>query len=278
MGEHQDLLKTAIEAARAGAAIVMKAHGTGRAIPYTLKGQNDFVTAVDRESEAAVVKTIRSRYPDHGILAEESAASDPGGSIRWIIDPLDGTTNFIHGFPVFSISVAAARSRPGGSTGDDVVAGVVYDPLREELFTAVRGEGAFLNGTRLQVTGREDLAGALLATGFPVREKRLVKIYLRIFEDLHNATQGIRRAGSAAIDLAYTACGRVDGFFEMGLSPWDIAAGSLLITEAGGAVRDFGGGTEYLASGHVVAGAQGIAKSLVEFIARHYPGEAAGAK
>lgn len=271
MGDHSELVKTAVEAARSGAAVVMAAYRSGRRVPYTLKGQNDFVTAVDRESEAAVVAAIRSRHPDHGILAEESPASDAGGAIRWIIDPLDGTTNFIHGFPVFSISVAAAVSRPGPPKGGDVVAGVVYDPLREEIFTGERGGGASLNGERLRVSGREELAACLLATGFPFRAQHLLQKYLRIFEDLHHATQGIRRAGSAAIDLAYVACGRADGFFEMCLSPWDMAAGSLLISEAGGSVRDFEGGDGYLAKGDIVAGTASVVSRLVEIIARHYP-------
>jgi len=271
MGEHSDLLNTAVVAARAGAAVVSSAHRSGRRIPYASKGLNDFVTEVDRESEAAVVAVIRSRHPDHGIIAEESPASDLGGSIRWIIDPLDGTTNFIHGFPVFSISVAAALSRPGMPKGDDVVVGVVLDPLREEIFTAERGGGAFLGGEPIRVSGRDDLSTCLLATGFPFRAQDLLAKYLSIFEDLHHRTQGIRRAGSAAIDLAYAACGRADGFFEMGLSPWDMAAGSLLVSEAGGLCLDFGGGETYLASGHIVAGTGEVVRRLVEVIAGHYP-------
>jgi myo-inositol-1(or 4)-monophosphatase len=271
MSETSHHLSTAIEAARAGAAVVMAAHRSGRRIAYTAKGINDFVTAVDKESEATVVGVIRAKHPDHGILAEESAASDPGGAIRWIIDPLDGTTNFIHGFPVFSISIAAAVSRPGAPRGEDVVAGVVYDPLREEIFTAERGGGAFMNGERLQVSGRDDLSTCLLSTGFPFRAQQLLPKYLRIFEELHHATQGIRRAGSAAIDLAYVAAGRADGFFELCLSPWDMAAGSILITEAGGKLLDFEGTDAYLASGNVVAGTAPVVRSVLGIIAKHFP-------
>ncbi|MBI3449627.1 MAG: inositol monophosphatase [Acidobacteria bacterium] len=271
MAEHQELLTTAIDAARAGAAVIMAAHRSGARIPYAAKARNDFVTAVDRESEAAVVGVIAARHPDHAILAEESAATDGGGAIRWIIDPLDGTTNFIHGFPIFCVSIAAAVSRPGKPSGEDVVAGVVFDPLREELFTATKGGGAYLNGERLHVSGQRELSGCLLATGFPFRAQHLLAKYLRIFEDLHGATQGIRRPGSAALDLAYVACGRVDGFFEMCLSPWDMAAGSLLIVESGGASREFEGGDGYLATGNIVAGPPRILESLLAIIRRHYP-------
>ncbi len=271
MGGHAELLGMAVEAARAGAAVVMAAYRSGRAVPYTLKGQNDFVTVVDREAEAAIVAAIRARYPDHGILAEESAASDRGGAIRWIIDPLDGTTNFIHRFPVFSVSVAAAQSRSGPPRAADVVAGVVYDPVRAEIFTAERGGGAFLEGERVRVSGREDLETCLLLTGFPFRAQDLLDQYLRIFADLHRSTQGIRRAGSAALDLAYVASGRADGFFEMCLSPWDMAAGALLVQEAGGAVHDFTGGDEFLAGGNILAGTGGAVGRMIEIARRHFP-------
>ena len=271
MTDAHELLKTAIDAARAGAAVITAAHRSGGRIAYAAKARNDFVTAVDRESESAIVSVITARHPDHAILAEESAATDGGGAIRWIIDPLDGTTNFIHGFPVFCVSIAAAVSRPGGASGEDVVAGVVYDPLRDELFTATRGGGAFLNGERLGVSEQRELSGCLLATGFPFRAQHLLRKYLGIFEELHGATQGIRRPGSAALDLAFVACGRVDGFFEMGLSPWDMAAGSLLIAEAGGASREFEGGDGFLATGNIVAGPPGILEGLLAIIRKHYP-------
>ena len=270
MGENTELLNTAVKAARAGAAVVMAAYASGRQVAYTSKAQNDFVTAVDRESESAIVAAIHALHPDHGILAEESEASDRGGSVRWIIDPLDGTTNFIHRFPVFSVSVAAALSRPGPARAADVVAGVVFDPVRDELFTASRGEGARLNGEPIRVSGRDALETCLLLTGFPFRAQHLLDRYLAIFSELHRSTQGIRRPGSAALDLANVACGRADGFFELSLSSWDMAAGSLLVSEAGGESYDFSGGAEYLASGNVLAGTPAIARRLVEIARKHF--------
>jgi len=270
VGGHEELLGTAIDAARAGADVILAAHRSGRRIAYTAKAQNDFVTAVDREAESAIVALIRARHPDHGILAEESDATDPGGSIRWIIDPLDGTTNFIHGFPVFSVSVAAAVARAGRPRDGDVLAGAVLDPLRGETFTALKGGGAALNGAPIRAGARETIEACLLATGFPFRAQHLLEAYLRIFADLHQITQGIRRAGSAALDLAYVAAGRADAFFEFSLSPWDMAAGSLLVREAGGEVRDFGGGSAYFETGHIVAGPPAILRRMLEIIARHY--------
>lgn len=267
-----DLLTTAVEAARAGAAVILESRRSGRGVPYEEKARNDFVTAVDREAEAAIVARIRARFPDHGFLAEEAPETAGEGPIRWIIDPLDGTTNFIHGFPVFSVSVAAAAARPGRPRDGDVLAGVVHDPLRGETFTAIRGGGAFLDGAPIRVSGRERLESCLLTTGFPFRANHLLEAYLGIFADLHRRTQGIRRAGSAALDLAWTACGRSDGFFEFSLSPWDVAAGSLLVREAGGDVRDFTGGDAWFETGHIVAGPAAILGPMLEIIARHYDG------
>ncbi len=282
------LLSVALGAARAGAAVAMKHYRSGARVAYESKARNDFVTAVDREAEAAIVAEIRSRFPRHAILAEEAERYSPGEEIRWIIDPLDGTTNFIHGFPVFSVSVAAAEigpprahprsSAPAGRPEPpvhldprDLVVGVVIDPLREESFTAVRGGGARLNGQAIRVSGVRELEDCLLATGFPFRMQEVLPAYLGIFEDLHRVTQGIRRPGSAALDLSYVAAGRVDGFFEFGLSPWDIAAGALIVMEAGGDVRGFTGGDDYLKTGHVVAGGQPITAGILDVIAKHYP-------
>lgn len=267
----EDLLMTAEEAARAGAGVVREARRSGRAVSVTAKAANDFVTEVDREAEAAIVSTIRSRFPEHGILAEESASTDPGGEYRWIIDPLDGTTNFIHGFPAYSVSVAAAKAAPGPPAAADLMAGVIVDPIREETFRAVKGGGAFLGEEPIRTSTATSLEESLLLTGFPFRAQDLLETYLKIFADLHRTSQGIRRAGSAAMDLAYTACGRAEGFFEFALSPWDVAAGSLLVMEAGGTVRDFEGGTDYLESGHIVAGAPGITEKLLQVVRRHYP-------
>jgi myo-inositol-1(or 4)-monophosphatase len=272
MPENDDLLRTAVEAARAGAGVIKAAHRSGDRVSYKTKARNDFVTAVDREAETAIVETIRSRHPDHAIMAEESGETDPGGAYRWIIDPLDGTTNFIHGFPVFAISVAAARSGAGSLNSGDLEVGVIHDPLRGETFKASRGGGAFLQDEPVRISGIESIERSLLVTGFPFRAPDLLETYLRIFADLHMMSHGIRRAGSAALDLAYTACGRSEGFFEFCLSPWDMAAGALLVREAGGMVRDFTGGEDYLNSGHIVAGPPAIAGRILDVISRHYPG------
>jgi myo-inositol-1(or 4)-monophosphatase len=202
---------------------------------------------VDTESEKVIIDTIRTACPDHQFLAEESLREEGAGGHRWIIDPLDGTTNFIHGYPVFSVSIALELE-------GEVVLGVVLDPLRKELFTAEDGRGAFLNGTPLRVSGTQALEGALVATGFPFRQKTLLDPYLDAFKQILLLVSDLRRAGSAALDLAHLAAGRCDGFFELGLSPWDMAAGCLMIREAGGVVSDFGGGGEYLKTGNIVAG------------------------
>jgi len=265
------LMETAADAARAGARVISKALESGGEVSFAEKGTNDFVTTVDRESEAAVVELIRRRHPDHGILAEESPESDIGGDVRWVIDPLDGTTNFIHGFPVFSVSVAAARSKPGPVRAEDVLAGAIYDPLRDEMFLAAEGAGAELNGRKIAVSKRDRLESSLLLTGFPFRAQQLLDTYLSIFADLHKTSHGIRRAGSAALDLAYVACGRAEAFFEFSLSPWDMAAGAVIVREAGGIVRDFEGGGAALETGNIVAGEASAVAGILEVIGRHYP-------
>ncbi len=304
-GRFDEFLAVALDAARVGAAVAMRHYRSGVRVAYETKARNDFVTAVDREAEAAIVGAIRARFPRHAILAEEAERATSGEEIRWIIDPLDGTTNFIHGFPVFSVSVAAAEIGPGrshmqdhagsprlempghGRPGTarplgrpeppvdldprDLVVGVVIDPLRGETFSAARGGGARLNGEPIRISGARDLESCLLATGFPFRAQELLPAYLGIFEDLHKLTQGIRRPGSAALDLSYVAAGRVDGFFEFGLSPWDIAAGALIVMEAGGTVRGFTGGDDYLKTGHVVAAGPPITAAMLAAISKHYP-------
>jgi myo-inositol-1(or 4)-monophosphatase len=202
---------------------------------------------VDTESEEAIIDTIRAACPDHHFLAEESLKEEVRDGYRWIIDPLDGTTNFIHGYPVFAVSIALESE-------GEVILGVVLDPLRDELFTAESGRGAFLNGRPIRVSGIQALEGALITTGFPFRQKSLLDPYLEAFRRIFLRVSGIRRAGSAALDLAHLAAGRCDGFFELGLSPWDMAAGCLMIREAGGVVSDFGGGGEYVKTGNIVAG------------------------
>lgn len=240
---------------------VLVRDGMGRVAPAEIyrKGPVDYVTVVDRESEELILDMIRREFPDHHIMAEESASGGLQPGITWIIDPLDGTTNFIHGFPFVAISIAVCVDR-------EVVLGMVLDPLRDELFTARRGQGAYLNGRRLQVRQLPNLQTALIATGFPARAKHLLEPYLNAFQGIFTKVSGIRRAGSAALDLAYVAAGRVDGFWEAGLQPWDVAAGSLLVLEAGGVVDDFQGSGRYLHSGHIIAGTELVHPFLVEQI------------
>lgn len=228
------------------------------------KARNDFVSRADRESEAAVIETIRRSAPDDSILGEEGGAS-PGSSTReWIVDPLDGTSNFIAGFPFWCVSIGV-RDRGRLS------AGVVWDPLRSEMFHAVSGAGAYRNGEPLRISKRDGVEGAFLATGFPFRDRDRIDEYLALFRELFLKARAIRRAGSAALDLAYVAAGVFDGFFEFRLSPWDIAAGAVLVAEAGGTVTDFEGGGEFMTSGDVVAGSAGLAAEIAEIRARLKP-------
>ncbi len=239
------MLHTAVRAVReAGRVILMYLDQLDR-LEVSSKGRNDFVSQADIEAERAIVEILTKAYPDHGILAEESGTKD-GGDYTWVIDPLDGTTNFLHGFPVFGISVGVTRK-------NIIEHGVVYDPLRDEMFTASRGDGAQLNGRRIRVSSTRHLTPALLGTGFPFRELNIIEPWMRTFKTLLPKTAGIRRTGAASIDLAYVASGRLDGFWEFGLKPWDIAAGALLIREAGGLVADFSGGQDFLTNGNVVA-------------------------
>jgi myo-inositol-1(or 4)-monophosphatase len=303
----RELRETAEHCARVGGAVLRDARAAGPS-QVREKGRHDFVTEVDAASEAAIAAELRRRFPDHFLLAEEAAAGagswraqplsdgarpDPGvvpgngapkadggdggsaprvdaaaaapGRVEWIVDPLDGTTNFIHGFPVFAVSVAARSS-------EGILAGAVYDPTRDELFSAARGEGAWLNGEAIHVSAVADPSRALVGTGFPFRNARFTEPYLDSFERVFAAVSDIRRAGSASVDLAYVACGRLDGFWELGLSPWDTAAGWLLIEEAGGVVTDDRGGPEVFGRGHVVAGGPAVHRTLLE-IARACFGE-----
>ena len=229
-------VEAAIEAARLGGSILRDYAGRTGSIAIDLKGLNDYVTEVDRASEHAIVSYLSGRFPDHSVMAEESAEQTRDRRFQWYIDPLDGTTNFIHGVPVYAVSV-------GFAVEGKLVAGAVYDPTRNEMFHAVADGGAFLNKQRFRISERESLKGALLATGFPFRAHARLKEYLRCLETFILETAGVRRAGSASLDLCYAACGRFDGFWEMSLSAWDIAAGALIVKEAGGAVSDFLGGT-----------------------------------
>jgi myo-inositol-1(or 4)-monophosphatase len=249
-----DQLAIALEAARRGAEVLRLRLGTLGATQAEQKGPKDFVTAVDREAEEAVVECLRRLAPGVPVTAEESEAAkggdrhagDAGGPLRWVVDPLDGTTNYIHAFPHFAVSVALAE-------GEKPLAGAVVDPLRGEEFSAWRGGGAYLSGRRLRVSGTAVLGEALTLTGFPFRAVALLDPYLRSLEAMIRRAAGVRRAGSAALDLCYVACGRAEAFWELRLAPWDIAAGSLLVEEAGGRVSDFSGGSSQWRTGNILA-------------------------
>lgn len=258
-----DLLDTALEAARAGAAVLSR-YFRDEALVVEHKAANDFVSRADRESEAAAVGVVRRRHPAHGILAEEGGGRETSGGaeVEWLIDPLDGTTNFLQGLPVFCISVACRR-------GDELLAGVVLDPTRDDVFTAARGAGAHWNGRPIKVSLRLGLAGSFLATGYPFKAKAALGEYLAIFRDAFERAKSIRRCGAAALDLAYTAAGVYDGFFEFRLSPWDLGAGVLLIEQAGGVVTDLDGGRRFLEGGNTVAGGPAVHAELLAVVRRH---------
>ena len=227
------------------------------------KSRNDLVTAADLASEETIIGVIQSRFPDHSILSEEAGRSTPTDSgPTWIIDPLDGTTNFVHGIPQFAVSIGVAVE-------GRVDFGVILDPCRNDLFSAARGRGARWNGAPCHVSQREGLEGALVATGFPFKAHRLLDPYLAIFRDVFLRCKAIRRPGAAALDLAYTACGLFDGFFEFQLSAWDIAAGSVLVEESGGVITGMDSGSDYLESGNVVCGPPGVHRELLEVVGAH---------
>jgi myo-inositol-1(or 4)-monophosphatase len=244
------MLNTAIKAARRAAAIINRASFDLDRVKVTEKGHKDFVTEVDQAAEQAIIDVLIGAYPDHAVLGEESGPSanlhDENENV-WIIDPLDGTTNFIHGFPQYCVSIALQQR-------GQITQAVVYDPTRNDLFAATKGAGAFLNDKRLRVTKRDKLGDALLGTGFMYRDKDGMDEYLKMFRIMTENSAGLRRAGAAALDLAYVAAGRLDGFFEKGLKPWDMAAGSLLVTEAGGIMGTFAGESDYLYKAEAIAG------------------------
>jgi myo-inositol-1(or 4)-monophosphatase len=254
------MVNIAIRAARRAGELMIRQLNQLEALQIAEKGRNEFVTQVDRLAEEAIIEIIRDHYPEHAILAEESGSSGDS-EYQWIIDPLDGTTNYIHGFPVFAVSIAVAQR-------GELQHGVVYDPLRQEIFSASRGEGAQLDGRKIRVSKRTGLHQALIGTGFPYR-KNLEHIdrYLQMLKAVTLETAGVRRPGSAALDLCYVAAGRVDAFWEIGLSKWDIAAGALMIREAGGRISDFRGTDQYLASGNVVAGNPKVYGALSKLLA-----------
>jgi myo-inositol-1(or 4)-monophosphatase len=256
-------VELAAQAATLGAAILLKYWEHLGKDDADLKSRNDWVSRADRESEAAIVAFIREHRPHDAILGEEGGISAEGASGRtWIIDPLDGTSNYLQHFPVWSVSI-------GLKSGDEITAGVVHEPLRNLFFTAERGAGAFRNGKRMRVSNQATLEGSFLATGFPFRAQQFVAVYSEIFREVISVAKGVRRAGSAAIDLAYTAAGIFDGFFELHLSPWDVAAGSLLVTEAGGVFSDFSGGNRWLERGNIIGAPPGVHADLVRLINRY---------
>lgn len=256
------LLETAIEAARAGAEELLPRFRRGD-LAVRAKSAHDFVSEADEASEVAVLATLRGRYPAHSILSEEEGVI--GGSDRrhvWVVDPLDGTTNYLHGLPTWGVSVACMRDGV-------VVAAAVLDPLNDQLFVAELGGGAEWNGDPMAVSARPGAAGAFLATGYPFKARAALDHYLGAFKAVFLEAKAIRRCGAAVLDLAHTAAGVYDGFFEFRLAPWDLAAGTLLIAEAGGAVSDLDGGAAYLRSGNLVAGAPAVHAELLELIAPH---------
>jgi len=259
------LLKTAVSAARLAGDIILRNLGQLSPGDVQTKQAFDFVTKVDRWSEAVIVQTIKEKFPHHLFLSEETLRQKGDGLYRWIIDPLDGTTNYIHSYPMFSISIALEHQ-------NRIVLGVVFDPLKDELFHAIKGNGTFLNNGKIRVSQTDILEKSLIATGFPFRKKEMIDNYLEAFRQIFEKVSDIRRAGSAALDLAYIAAGRVEGFFELNLSPWDIAAGSLLITEAGGRITDFGGGEHYLETGNIVAGNADIHPEILRIIRQVFQG------
>jgi len=257
----QPMLNIAVRAARsAGDLILRSADNVGR-LHIDQKGKNDYASEVDRMAEREIINIIRAAYPEHAILAEESG-KHKGNDFVWVIDPLDGTTNFLHGFPQYAVSIALKYK-------GRLEVGVVYDPLRDELFTAKRGGGAMLNNRRIRVTNQASLKGALIGTGFPFKTDQHLDAYVGMFRAITTGVAGIRRVGAAALDLAYVAAGRLDGFWEIGLLEWDMAAGILLIKEAGGVITDFSFKDDYLVSGNVITGSPKMHQTLYQLIEPH---------
>ncbi|GAB3553369.1 inositol monophosphatase family protein [Noviherbaspirillum agri] len=256
------MLNTAVKAARRAGSLINRASFDIERIKVTEKGHNDFVTEVDKAAELAIIEVLKTAYPDHAILGEETGPSanlhDENENV-WIIDPIDGTTNFIHGFPQYCVSIALQHR-------GQITQAVVYDPCRNDLFTASKGAGAYLNDKRIRVSRRDKMSEALIGTGFPFRDMEGLDEYLKMFKVMTERCAGLRRPGAAALDLAYVAAGRLDGFFEKGLQTWDMAAGALLITEAGGIVANFSGESDYLYKGDVIAGTPKIFAQMVNLL------------
>jgi myo-inositol-1(or 4)-monophosphatase len=257
------MLNIAIRAARNAGKVIVKGFENLESVEVEEKSLNDYVSSIDKEAELAIIGTLRKSYPDHCIVAEESGLEEgKDKDHQWIIDPLDGTSNFIHGIPHFAVSIALKIK---GRTE----VGVVFDPIRNELFSAVKGQSAQINGYRTRTTNMPKLTGTILATGFPFKQKHQTETYLNIFKDFFMDVADMRRAGSAALDLAYVAAGRIDGFWEFGLKPWDIAAGELLLKESGAMMTDFNGGNDYMKSGNVVAANPKLLKEMLTVLRKH---------
>jgi myo-inositol-1(or 4)-monophosphatase len=257
------MLNIAVRAARTAGKVIVRSFEQLDKVEVKSKGTNDIVSDVDLSAEEAIIETIRKSYPDHTIIGEESGVlKGKDDDFQWVIDPLDGTTNFIKGIPHFSVSIAL-------KVKGKLDQAVVFDPIRGELFTASRGKGAQLNGFRMRVNKNKEISGTILATGFPFKQKQHTVPYMAMFTSLFLKTSDLRRTGSAALDLAYVAAGRFDGFFEIGLKPWDTAAGELLVIEAGGLVTDFTGGHNHAKSGNIVAGNTRILKDILTDIRPH---------
>jgi myo-inositol-1(or 4)-monophosphatase len=253
------MLNTAVKAARKAGSIITRASSDLDRLTIRRKRQNDFVSEVDHAAEEAIIAVLREAYPAHGIVAEESGETHADAEYVWVIDPLDGTTNFLHGFPQYCVSIGLLHKGVPFQ-------GCVFDPNRNELFTASKGVGAYLNDRRIRVSKTDKLEDALMATGFPFREVGEIDAYLRMFKNMTLSTQGIRRPGAAALDLAWVAAGRVDGFWEIGLSAWDMAAGALLVREAGGLVGDLDGEDRFLENGRIIAANGKIFSAILQVL------------
>ena len=256
------MLNIAVKAARRAGAIINRASQDIGTLTIKSKNYNDFVSEVDVAAERAIIDTLKDAYPDHGFLGEESGSSENQSDFIWIIDPLDGTTNFLHNFPQYCVSIALQHK-------GEITQAVIYEPNRNDLYTATKGRGAFLNDKRIRVSKCDKLQQSLIGTGFPFRDFKHLDTYLSMFKSMLQKTSGIRRPGSAALDLAYVANGSLDAFWEIGLSPWDIAAGALLVQEAGGIISNLNGKDGWLESGNVLAASPKIYDAMVETLAPH---------
>ena len=260
------MLNTAVKAARKAGSMILRAAEDIDQLTVKNKSANDFVSEVDLASEEIIIDTLKAAYPTHGFLGEESGFNDNNSEFIWIIDPLDGTTNFLHQFPQYCVSIALMHK-------GEITQAVIYDPNRNDLFTATKGRGAFLNDRRLRVSKKTKLKESIIGTGFPFRDFSHLPSYLKMFEEMVLSTSGIRRPGSAALDLAYVAAGWFDGFWEIGLSKWDIAAGALLVKEAGGIVSDFNEKQAWLKTGNILASNGKIYDDFIKIVQKHMSDE-----